>query len=163
LQKLGTEHNYTDVLIESLEKKVSVITKIIDINKDLKMTLEESKFDVDKFNDYIDAKEKLILELNKLDDGFVAVYERVAEILKAGNGEYKDQILRLKTLIKEVTDKTATLETGEKRLNDTFNKVSRNIRKEIGDSRKTNKILSGYRTNMSGLNVVEPQFVDKKK
>ncbi len=163
MQKLGTEHNYTDVLIESLEKKVSVITKIIDINKDLKMTLEESKFDVDKFTDYIDAKEKLILELNKLDDGFVAVYERVAEILKAGNDEYKDQILRLKTLIKEVTDKTATLETGEKRLNDTFNKVSHNIRKEIGDSRKTNKILSGYRTNMSGLNVVEPQFVDKKK
>ena len=72
MQKLGTEHNYTDVLIESLEKKVSVITKIIDINKDLKITLDESKFDIDKFNDYIDAKEKLITELNKLDDGFTS-------------------------------------------------------------------------------------------
>ena len=61
----------------------------------------------------MDAKSKLIDQLNELDSGFEEVFARVKEELELHRSEYKDEIFKMQELIRMITDKSLRIQQQE--------------------------------------------------
>lgn len=124
---------------------------------------QAERFNPDKFDEIFDRKDALIRELNELDVGFRTVYAHVKEELANNKEEHKEEIANLQRLIKEVTDKSVAIQVEEKRNQNALNNRMDTFKKELCQTKNTRKIMANYFNNMTGRNVVEPQFMDKKK
>ena len=115
------------------------------------------------FQEMIEKKTVCIEELTQLDNGFEAEYANVKEILSKDSASYKSEIEEMKKLISEITEKSMEVQLSEKRNEKlVYSKMSEE-RIKIRKSKNANKVASDYYKSMSGGNVVEPQFLDKKK
>lgn len=144
-------------------KKSEVLDRIMEENRNMAILAQEPKFDPDRFDEIFDRKDALIRELNTLDVGFRTVYARVKEELTNNKEEYRDEIANLQRLIKEITDKSVAIQVEEKRNQNALNNRIDVFKKELHQTKNTRKIMANYVNNMTGRNVVEPQFMDKKK
>lgn len=157
------EQNCVQILARSLEKKNQTLSKIIEQNNIQEKILKQETFDMDAFEASVDAQNALIEELDQLDTGFEALYERVREDMMMNKDRYHQEIASMKELIQQITDKVVTVNTGNirnKRLAESqFKKARENIRNGISKS----KVARGYYNNMNNLNHVPPQFYDSKK
>ncbi len=163
MQNKKIEHSYIEILKRSLEKKSAVLDKIMEENGQMAKVAEAPKFDPDAYDEIFDRKDALIKELNDLDDGFRSVYAHVQDELQNNPADHKEDIARLKELITEITDKSIAIQVEEKRNKDTLNNRMDVFKRELVQTKNTRKIMANYYNNMTGRNVVEPQFMDKKK
>lgn len=163
MQNKKTEHSYIEILKRSLEKKSAVLDKIMEENRQMAVVAEATKFDPDAFDEIFERKDVLIEELNQLDAGFRKVYEHVQAELKENSAEHKEDIARLQKLITEITDKSVAIQVEEKRNQAALNNRMDIFKRELVQTKNTRKIMANYYNNMTGRNVVEPQFMDKKK
>ncbi|MBP3542995.1 MAG: flagellar protein FliT, partial [Lachnospiraceae bacterium] len=69
--------DYIQVLIDSLRKKSVVLDRISELNEEQKQLAAVGKVDLEEFQKTLEGKQDCIDELNKLDEGFELVYERV--------------------------------------------------------------------------------------
>lgn len=163
MQSKKTEHSYIEILQRSLEKKSEVLDRIMEENRNMAVVAQAERFNPDKFDEIFDRKDALIKELNELDTGFRTVYARVKEELTENKDEHKEEIAELQRLIKEVTDKSVAIQVEEKRNQAALNNRMDVFKKELCQTKNTRKIMANYVNNMTGRNVVQPQFMDKKK
>ena len=155
--------NYLSILEESLNRKIEVLNEILRLNELQKESVSGVKLDEEKFEEMIEKKTVCIEELTRLDNGFEAVYANVKEILSKDSDSYKSEIEEMKKLISEITEKSMEVQLSEKRNEKlVYSKMSEE-RIKIRKSKNANKVASDYYKSMSGGNVVEPQFLDKKK
>ena len=107
--------DYLELLEESLVKKIKVLDEIGEFNLKQKnvFTTYSERPDLDEFDEYIEEKDRLIEELNMLDEGFEALYQRVADTLKTDREANAPRIKRLQDLIREITDKSSSLQAQE--------------------------------------------------
>lgn len=157
------EHNYIDILKDSLTKKKLVLENILKENEEQRKIAQAEKFDYDSFDECYDRKGKLISELNLLDSGFESIYERVSDVLTSKRDEYREDIIVLKSLVKQVTELSMEIEASEKRNKELIEKATSGMQNEIKTARVTTKAASDYYHSMNKLNVIDPQFMDKKK
>ncbi len=163
MQSKKIEHSYIEILQQSLEKKSEVLDRIMEENRNMAILAQEPKFDPDRFDEIFDRKDALIRELNTLDLGFRTVYARVKEELADNKDEHRNEIANLQRLIKEITDKSVAIQVEEKRNQNALNNRIDIFKKELHQTKNTRRIMANYVNNMTGRNVVEPQFMDKKK
>lgn len=158
------EHkNYVNILLQDLKKKNLVLDKIILENQKQKEALEDPNLDPDDFEVILEAKEKLIEQLNQLDDGFEQVYARVREELQEHKEQYAEEIKEMQTLIRQLTDKSAEIQTGEQRNKALMIQKFTAVKKQIREMRSSQKVVNQYYKNMMKKGTVEPQFMDNKK
>lgn len=157
------EQNCVQILERSLEKKNQILSKIIEQNDLQETILKQETFDMDAFEASVDAQNGSIEELEQLDAGFEALYDRVREDMMVNKDKYHQEIASMKDLIQQITDKVVTVNAGNmrnKRLAENqFKKARENIRSGASKS----KVARGYYNNMNNLNYVSPQFYDNKK
>ncbi len=163
MQRQKTEHSYIEILKDSLKSKIQCLESLIKVNNRMESILRDDKVDSELFEEIISEKGAYITKLNQLDDGFVSVYERVRDTLKNDKVSFKGDIEELKGSIRIVTELTLKLEKLEKDNKELFDNRYGNMTKEIKKARTSNKVAANYYQSMAGLNVVEPQFMDKKK
>lgn len=155
--------NYISILKESLYKKIEVLDEILKLNELQKESVSEEKFNEDKFEESIEKKDVCIEELNRLDSGFESVFKHVKEKIDENPDMYKKDVEEFQKLISEITEKSMEVQLSEKRNEKlVFGKLSEE-RNKIRQSKNANKVATDYYKNMSKVNVVEPQFLDKKK
>ncbi len=75
------EQTYIDIMIQSLEKKEQVLDRIIELDIKQKNQLEDPQLTPDDFDEVVEAKSRLIDQLNNLDSGFEKLFERTKEEL----------------------------------------------------------------------------------
>lgn len=155
--------NYLQVLEESLHKKYSVLCKIEEINKRQEQILKAESVSEDDFDQSITDKSALIVELNKLDEGFENLYERIKEQLSVGKERYRAQIMVLQKLITEVTEKGVSIQTQEVRNRVLAEQFFSKRKEELQKGRRSSKVALDYYRSMNQMQVVMPQFMDKKK
>lgn len=163
MQSKKTEHSYIEILQRSLEKKLVVLDKIIEENHKMAVVATAEKFNPDQFDEIFERKDALINELNELDVGFRSVYAHVREELTTNKEEHREAIANLQELIKKVTDKSVAIQVEEKRNQIALNNRMDAFKKEVHQTKNTRKIMANYFNTMTGRNVIEPQFMDKKK
>lgn len=157
------DKEYIAVLCQSLEKKNRILDLIIEKNKEQRIIFTDEMQPPERLEENLSEKGELIEQLNQLDDGFEQVYNRVKDILGREKETYQDEIRKMQGLIREITDKSATVQAQEQRNHELAVKKFSSVKKEIRRARTSNQAASQYYKSMAKLNVVDSQFLDKKK
>lgn len=160
---MDNNNTYIDILIGTLNRKNHILEEIIKLTMLQERYLNEPDMDMDFFDDTLEKKAELIRGLDDLDDGFEAIYERVSEELKTRKENYKDKILKLQELIKEVTDKGIRLEALEQQNKLKVETYFSSKKQEIKEFKKSNESVANYYKSMADNPQGESFFLDKKK
>lgn len=155
--------NSAQILRQSLEKKNTILDAIIEQNSIQEDILKEDNLDMEAFDASIDRIDALVSQLEKLDEGFETLYDRVRVELMNNRQEYRNEIAKMQLQIQQITDKIVTINAGkmrnQMRAENHFKQKSREIKNAMS---KTNATKSYY-NSMNNLNYVAPQFYDNKK
>lgn len=152
-----------DVLLESLNMKIAVLKEIEQYNDIQRKAFSDSSPDIDSFDEAIEKKTELIDKLEKLDDGFETLYERISEELRNNKSAYTEQIKEIQARISEITDLSMTIQASEARNKKLIEEYFAKERKTLRDGRIGSKVALDYYKNMSGMHVAEANFMDSRK
>lgn len=153
---------YVDIMLQSLKKKEQVLKEIIDQNQRQREILEDINGSAEDFDATVEAKTKLIEQLEQLDSGFQKLFDRMKEELEGNREAYADQIREMKQYIRSVTDKSIEIQTQEARNKDLMTSKFASVKKQVKTMRKSSAAVNEYYKTMSKLNYVDPQFMDGK-
>lgn len=154
---------YLQILIESLEKKIIVLDQIIDMDKRQAEISAHQPMDMEAYDEVVEEKDKLVDEINRLDDGFSSTYELIGDEVKNHSQQYREQVLKLQELIRAAVDRGVTIEAQEKRNRAALENVFRMKRQEIKKLKTSASAATRYYKSMSRINDIDPQLMDKKK
>lgn len=158
------EHkNYINILLQDLRKKNLILDCIVEANLRQRDALEDPNLDPDDFDVIVQQKAKLIEQIEQLDDGFEQVYARVREELTANKAQYAGEIREMQTLIRQLTDKSASIEAQEQRNKALMTQKFNGVRRQVRQIRTSQKVVNQYYHNMMKTNFIDPQFLDNKK
>lgn len=154
---------YLQVLIESLEKKDDLLDKILELDQKQFKLLTESPTNMEAIDESMDVKGKYIEELEKLDDGFATTFEIIRDEVKSNPSAYSEYIKRLQELIRSTVDKSVSVNVLEKRNKSAVDMVFQRKRTEIRQVKKSSAVASRYYKEMSRIDNINPQLMDRKK
>lgn len=154
---------YIVALTESLEKKIKVLDEIQRIIKFQTELLAQEELDYEAFDSYMDDRDICLDKLDKLDEGFELVYERVANELKDNKSEYADLIKKMQGLIKEITDKTTAIAAADKRNKSSVENAFIKDKRRVAEGRRSVSVAMNYYKNMSAAVSSGGQYMDDKK
>lgn len=158
---MGNE--YLNVMIQSLQKKVKVLDEITEKNKEQRQILEQEELDTDAFERNVQEKSELVEQINFLDEGFEELYARVKALLETEKQAHKEEIQLMKQLITQITEKSVNIQSDEVRNRSLVERRFVQERKQIRNRKTSSTVANQYYKNMSKLNYVDAQFMDKKK
>ena len=155
--------SYVDILLKSLEKKISILENIEIKNQEQSKILKENPFDVISFDNNTEEKGKLIDQLVKIDEGFDVIYNRVRTVFIGEKEKYVKEIKELQKLISQTMDLSVSIQAHESRNKEIVKKIFANERHQRQNSKKVSKASLDYYMNMNKTNYVDPQFLDQNK
>lgn len=158
-----TEKSYIQMLQESLEKKCDILRQIQLLCYQQAEILQDDKGEADAFEQTVEQKGKLIEQLEKLDQGFEQVFARVENELESSKEEYKDSIGQMQECIREITERSASIQVQERQNKDLAQKKFAYVRTQARELRQNGKAVSSYYQGMMKAGSAESQFVDSKK
>ena len=151
--------NYVDIMLQSLKKKVTVLNQIIELNRRQKILLPPESLEQN-----LSDKDQMIRKLNELDEGFEELYNRVKDELQAQRAQYVSQISQMQDLIKEITEKSAMIQTQELRNKEKAMQKFSGIREQVKGVRNSQKVVKQYYQNMMKQNsYTGASVVDNRK
>jgi len=157
------ERDYIDILIESLKKKNEILDKIIEENEHQRVLTLDETLGPDDFSKTIDVKSDLIDELEKLDNGFEQLFERIKPIMETKKNAYKEEIKGMQEMIKLIVDKTVQIQQEELRNKQLIEHKFSSIKKQIREIKASQKAVNTYYKDVVKRNFLEAQFYDSRK
>ena len=157
------EQEYLNILITSLRKKGTILRELLAKTEEQKALLTDETFSEEKFMELTEEKTVLLDNLNQQDDGFEALYKRVAPILREKKTFYKEEVRTMQQLIREITDLSVQVQSLETRNRAGLELFLRNKRNEMRQVKRSRSAAVRYYNTMSKMNLDDPQFMDKKK
>ena len=159
------EKQYFAIMEQSLEKKVGILDRIIEKNKEQNEILKQEDMQWEDFDENANQKMDLIEEMQKLDEGFEDLFERVRQELEAQGGKEKhaDVIRRMQILISQITEKSASIQTQEARNKMLVEQYFQQAREKIRGGRVSSKAAMDYYKSMSQTSFAQSHFLDDKK
>ena len=154
---------YMSMLIASQEKKLELLERAIELDKEQEEIITGEKPDMRALDANIDAKGALVGELDRLDDGFESLYAKVRDELINNKDAHREEIRTLQELIKNITGKIAEVEAIEARSKVNFESFMKKKRHSLKDNRSSVKAANVYAVNMRKMNKIDSVFVDNKK
>lgn len=153
---------YLDILEDSLIRKNSILDEIKSINDEQKTCLQDENVQLEVFDSYIEKKAEYIEKLEMLDQGFETLYAQVENELKDNKEKYADKIKSMQKLIREITDKSASIQAQETRNRDLISDYFGKRRNEIKEGRRNSKAAMNYYKVQSNSVYTEATFLDSK-
>ena len=154
---------YLQILKESLEKKLTVLEQISELNARQYEISSHQPMDMEAYDKTMDEKGELIDVLNRLDEGFSTTYEYVAAELKEHTKEHSPQIKELQELVRQVIERGVEVEAQEKRNKSSLEAGLMMKRREIRQMKVSTSAATKYYKAMNKINEVDPQLMDHKK
>ncbi len=154
---------YVNIMQESLERKERYLKEILDLTKEQECIAKEKKFDEEAFNKIIDRKDILINNVNEIDKGFTAVYDRVRSEVMENKHLYAEQLVSMQELIRKCVDLGMEIEAQENRNRATLEQVFSVGFKGIKQVKQSKKAANKYYKAMSNGNVNDSVLYDRKK
>ena len=155
--------NELSILIETLQKKEDVLRLILEKSKEQLEIVEADEFDEQAFDNCFNDKDSLLEEMNRLDEGFDGVYNRIKVELKANLDDYKPQVASLQQLIRSTMDIGSEIHLTENKVKDALPAALSERKKNLLDKRVTaNNVASYYRASKM-MSVQDSYFMDHKQ
>ncbi|MCR4850427.1 MAG: flagellar export chaperone FlgN [Lachnospiraceae bacterium] len=150
-------------LRDSLVKKVSILEEIEHLDRLQNEILNKEPFDYEAFDRLFTDKDVCMEKIEKLDEGFELVYERVESELKENKDSYSDIIKEMQDLISRITELGTSVTAAEERNRNALSDTIIRERKGMAEGKRSVNVAMNYYKNMNGLNSLESRFMDKKK
>ena len=150
--------NYLQMMIDSLNKKKKILTRIVELNEEQDAILSEPVLDDEAFDSNMKAKGDCIDGLDKLDEGFQSLFNRVRDELEVNKAMYTAEIAS----ITEVTELGTKIEVQEARNKVKVEAMFRRERQEHKEAKRSASMAKSYYQSMSRVSD-EPQFMDTKQ
>lgn len=159
------EKQYLSIMEQSLEKKIEILDRIITKNEEQNVLLNDPNMKWEDFDDNANRKMELIEEIDKLDEGFEDLFERVKEVLQSPGGKEKhaQEIVRMQELIRRITEKSTSIQAQEARNKTLVEQYFQRSRERIRKGRTSSKAAMDYYKSMSQTSFSQAHFLDNKK
>lgn len=155
---------YVKILVDTLEKKKETLEFLTMVTKEQEELLKSEPFSMEQFEETLDKKEKVIQNLNQLEDGFEAFYKRIELIIRTEKDNYKEELQRAQKLITEITDMSVRLQAMEARNKEKLTREFANQRQEIRSFKVSSQTAEKYYHNMANQHQEgQSYFMDRKK
>ena len=158
---MGITDSYLTILSESLDKKIAVLEELTEINREQSELIKSNKFDDEAYHELAEKKDECINNINKMDEGFQLIYDKVKAELEANRAAYAVQIKELQAKISRIMEMSSHLQVEEKRNYEAVKSRLRNMKEEVKQTRMSQKTVANYYKTMNYA--AEPVFMDKKK
>ena len=139
---------YVDALKRSLKKKVAILSEIDLQNRKQRDLLEDEKADVDDFEATVNEKARLIEEINKLDEGFDEIFNKVKAEFDSNKELYKDDIALMQEYIRIIMEKSTLVQSQERVNKELFEKKVSSVKAERKNLTTSMKAADQYYQNM---------------
>ena len=154
---------YLAILTDSLIKKNSILDRISGICTEHEKCLFGDKTDIDGYNRLMEEKGRLVNDLELIDDGFTALYERVSPVLREDPAPYADSIRRMQELINEISGRTALIQAAEIRIRSRLERLAESARPSRNTYTSAREAVREYSRTMQKSHVTQAIFVDNMK
>ncbi|HAQ51349.1 MAG TPA: flagellin biosynthesis protein FlgN [Lachnospiraceae bacterium] len=155
---------YVKMLSDSLDKKVELLRQLQGLNQEQKNILEDSESTPDMLDDNIEKKSDVIERLDKMDEGFQSLYDKVKDDLSSKREEYASEIKHMQEQIALVTDLSTDVQAKEMQNRELARAKFSHIRSQIRETKHGQKaVASYYASMMNNTGYEDSQFWDKKK
>ena len=154
---------YVRMMLDVLTKKEVYLKDLLTLTAEQEKILKLEEFDEESFNSIIKQKDGIIKKLEELDNGFQAVYNRVAQELTVNKEAYKEQILKMQGLISSVTDLGVKLTALEEKNRASLELLFQGRKNNIRQFKIGKQAADKYYKNMIGLTSEKSYFMDHKK
>lgn len=155
---------YVKILVDTLQKKKEILDFLEQLTREQEILLKSSHFSMDQFEEIMERKEKVIQNLNQLDDGFEAFYKRLEIVLRTEKDIYREELLKAQELIGQITDLSVCLQALEARNKERFVQKLAEQKKEIKAFKTSNQTAEKYYQHMANQHQNgQSYFLDKKK
>lgn len=155
--------NELSILIETLQKKEEVLKEILSKSKEQLDIVKADEFDEDAFDERFNDKDVLIDELNRLDEGFDGVYNRIRSELKENLDDYKPQVASLQQLIRVTMDLGSEIHQTENKVKDALPNALSQKKRSLHDKRMTATGVANYYRASKMMDMQDPYFMDHKQ
>lgn len=155
--------NYLELMADSLVKKGRKLEEVLELTKAQETLLNMENVNEEDFDNLINKKSTLIEEINKLDEGFELIYNRVREMVKENPEAYRDKIEKLQNSIRILVDKGVEIEACERRNQIKFDLKLSKGKDKVRSYNLSSNAVAKYYSNMNGSVEETTYFVDKKK
>ncbi len=160
--KSAAEH--VGILEDSLIKKIDLLRQIRALNEEQKVILEDTDSGPDELDANMDKKSAIIDQLDKMDEGFQNLFDKVKPEIENNREAYANQIKNMQESIRMITDLSANIQAEEARNKEIAKKRFSYVRNQIKETRHNQKAVATYYNNMMNNTGYEgSQFWDKKK
>lgn len=163
---MGVKDNtdaYVDILVTSLRKKVILLEKIEKVITEQEKELKLPNPDIDRLDEIQKQIEELIIEVERAEDGFENIYNRVRESMDANKYKYKSQIQEMQGYIRTITDKTVKIKAQEVRNQQYMKFFFENKKREIKQFRSGNRSVAQYSQHTANSMMGQSYFLNSKK
>ncbi len=142
---------YVTALTESLEKKIEILNEIHKRDEEQLEIAGKVPFSFEDFDKNAEAKNILIYKLNKLDEGFESVFEKVKTEINENKPAYALEIKRMQELISRITDLSTKIQAEEARNKAAIEKAFKSEKEKIKTNRSTVKAINSYSRTMKSM------------
>lgn len=157
------EETYLSIMQQSLKKKLAVLEEIVRLDDLQKEQLTDEECTVDRFDQTVEDKSRMIEQLEQLDSGFEKLYAQVEQELKDNREAHADEIRKMQELIRSITDKSVMIQAQEARNKNLMMQKFGAVRRQAKDVRANSRAITGYYKTMDRTKYMDPQFMEKKQ
>ncbi|MCI8358434.1 MAG: flagellar protein FliT [Lachnospiraceae bacterium] len=155
--------NIAQILLQSLNKKNQILDDIIRENEQQEQILKQDTLDMDALEASLDRIGEFVEMLERLDDGFEALYDKVRTEVVGNKAGYRTEIAQMQNYIQQITDKVVKINAARMRNQMRADSQFKKQAQEIKNAMSKTKVSQNYYNSMNKLNYVAPQFYDNKK
>lgn len=154
---------YVNVLVTSLKKKVSILEDMDKNVKELEKLLKNPDTSVDQVDKIHKEQGTLLKELEKADDGFEQIYNRVKEEFSINKYKYENEIKTMQGYIKTIADLTVKIQAQEIRNRERMEMFFQKKKKTIQSFQYNKRSTEQYYQHMANRAEGQSYFLDRKK
>ena len=155
---------YINILIDTLKKKEQILKKLMEATERQSTLFDDKEFDLDAFDRIVAEKDKLLERLERLDEGFLNLYDKVRDELRENGAEYSDQIGKTRELVKIQTELSTSLMAAEERNRSKLTLYLSKSHRKVKEFKTSSRTAAAYYKNMSGKHQDgDSYFFNKKK
>ena len=152
-----------DSLESNLNKKSVLLKEMAEVLEQQLQLLNTSDMQMEELDLCMEKQGNLTEELEALNEEADSLYEYLQKADISAEAGNASKIVHIKELLAQITTDFDILQEKEQSARQRMEAFFQKERKNFGDGRRSSKAAFDYYKNMSGANVVPPQFMDWKK
>ncbi len=154
---------YVNMMVDVLKRKERILTDLLKMTREQEELLKQEEMDQERFHEILDEKGELIEELNEIDEGFDALFQKVEQEIRMHREQYRDHIAEMQKRIGVVSELGIQIQALESQNSEHLKVYLAAQRKRIRDFHVNQKTASNYYQNMANTHRNEQSYYFNEK